>query len=163
MRVIGIDPGISILGYGIIDYKEDRSFEVVEYGKITTSSDMEIERRLYSIHERLNDLLLRYKPDQAVIEDLFFNKNTKTALTIGCVRGVVLLTFAMHKIRVFQYTPLQVKQSLTGYGRADKKQIQEMVKMLLNLKEVPKPDDVADAVAIALCHLSFTDYQSLVR
>ena len=151
MIIMGIDPGFAITGYGIIEYKNNR-FKVLDYGAITTQSDLKLSERLLVLNDRLEELISLYNPDVVSIEELFFNKNIKTALNVGHGRGVVLLVAAKNNKEIFEYTPLQVKQSVVGYGRAQKPQIQQMVKMILNLEKIPKPDDVADALAVAICH-----------
>jgi crossover junction endodeoxyribonuclease RuvC len=151
MIIFGIDPGFAITGYGIVKY-EGNKFSVVDYGAITTASTMELQKRLLHLHDSLEKLIGQYKPDAIAIEELFFNKNIKTALTVGHGRGVAVLAAAESGVEVFEYTPLQVKQSVVGYGRAEKGQVQQMVKIILNLPKIPKPDDVADALAIAICH-----------
>ena len=151
MIIMGIDPGFAITGYGIIEYNNNR-FKVLDYGAITTESDLKLSERLLVLNDRLEELISLYNPDVVSIEELFFNKNIKTALNVGHGRGVVLLVAAKNNKEIFEYTPLQVKQSVVGYGRAQKPQIQQMVKMILNLEKIPKPDDVADALAVAICH-----------
>lgn len=151
MVIIGIDPGFAITGYGIIQYDNNR-FRVLDYGAITTKSGLKLSERLLTLNNKLEELIACYNPDVFAIEELFFNKNIKTALNVGHGRGVVLLVAARNNKEIFEYTPLQVKQSVVGYGRAEKTQIQQMVKMILNLREIPKPDDVADALAVAVCH-----------
>jgi len=153
MLIMGIDPGVAICGYGFIDYYND-TYSVLEYGVLTTYADMPIEQRLKHVFEGYVSLIEKYKPDAIAIEELFFNKNAKTVITVGEARGVALLAAALKGIDVFEYTPLQVKQAVVGYGRAQKTQIQEMVRILLNLDKLPKPDDAADALAVALCHLN---------
>lgn len=151
MIIMGIDPGFAILGYGIVRYQGNH-FDVSDYGVVTTDAGIPLASRLLLLEEGLVQLLDRYKPEAVVVEDLFFNNNAKTALKVGQGRGVALLCAARAGIPVYEYTPLQVKQAVTGYGRADKKQMQQMVKILLNLSQTPKPDDAADALAIAICH-----------
>jgi len=151
MIILGIDPGFAITGYGIVKY-EGNKFCVLDYGAVTTSSKMELPKRLLHLHDTLEELINKYKPDAIAIEELFFNKNIKTALTVGHGRGVAVLAAAESGVDVFEYTPLQVKQSVVGYGRAEKAQVQQMVKIILNLPKIPKPDDVADALAISICH-----------
>ena len=151
MRILGIDPGYAILGYGVLDFKGNR-FSVVTYGAITTDSKMEMPERLRVLYEQLKNIIDEYKPEEAAIEELFFNNNAKTAILVGEARGVAVLACAEKGLSIGEYTPLQIKQSLVGYGRADKKQVQSMVKAILNLDEVPKPDDTADAIAAAICH-----------
>ena len=151
MRIIGIDPGYAIVGYGILDY-DGNKFKVVEYGAITTNAGENMFDRLKYIHDELNAVIERTKPDFMAIEELFFNSNQKTAINVAQARGVLLLSAMNHGVEIYEYTPLEVKQSVAGYGRADKNQVQQMVKLLLGLDSVPKPDDTADAVAIAICH-----------
>ncbi len=151
MRILGIDPGTAITGYGIID-KHYHQYTVVDYGCIRTPAHTDMQDRLCKIYDGMKWLLKEYQPDEVAIEELFFNRNTTTAISVGQARGVLILAAAQQKIKVSEYTPLQVKQAIAGYGRADKKQIQYMVKNILGLAKVPSPDDVADALAIAICH-----------
>jgi len=148
---MGVDPGLAILGYGIINH-EYNHFSVIDYGAITTPSDMDLANRLKEIYERLSELIDKYRPDAFAVEELFFNKNAKTAIVIGEARGVAIVAAAQKNLNVYEYTPLQVKQAVVGYGRAEKVQVQLMVRALLNLRDIPKPDDVADALAVAVCH-----------
>ena len=152
MIVLGIDPGTAITGYGLV-CEDDGQAAAVAYGAITTPSDLAMPDRLLLIHRALRDVIDQHQPDQAAVEQLFFNKNVRTALAVGQARGVVLLTLAQAGLPIYEYTPLEVKQAVTGHGRADKAQVQQMVTLLLNLSKIPKPDDVADALAVALCHL----------
>ena len=151
MRILGIDPGYAILGWGVIDVVGNK-FSVVDYGSILTDTSMEMPARLQVLYNGLTELIHKYKPDDASIEQLFFNSNAKTAILVGEARGVAVLACANGNLNIGEYTPLQIKQALVGYGRADKKQVQYMVKTMLNLKSVPKPDDTADALAAAICH-----------
>lgn len=151
MRVLGIDPGYAILGYGIIDVKGNR-FSVVDFGSILTNTSMDMPSRLKTIYDQLTEIIDKYQPDEASIEELFFNNNAKTAILVGEARGVAVLACANGGLNIGEYTPLQIKQALVGYGRADKKQVQYMVKAMLHLESVPKPDDTADALAAAICH-----------
>ncbi len=151
MVIMGIDPGFAITGYGVVKY-EGNKFSVIDYGAVTTESSMKLPDRLLVLNDRLGELIERYKPGAVSIEELFFNKNIKTALTVGHGRGVAVLAAAKSGVEVFEYTPLQVKQAVAGYGRAEKSQMQQMVKIILNLPSIPKPDDVADALAVAVCH-----------
>lgn len=151
MIILGIDPGYAIVGYGAIEYS-DYKFRVIEYGAITTEANEDMFSRLKSIHDSLKEIISRIRPDCLSIEELFFNSNQKTAINVAQARGVLILAAMNEDIPVFEYTPLQIKQAIVGYGRAEKKQIQQMVKMLLNLEKIPKPDDTADALAIAVCH-----------
>lgn len=153
MRVIGIDPGTAIIGYGIIDYEKNK-YSVVKYGVITTSKDLAIEDRLEIIYNELKIILKEYKPEHIAIEDLFYFKNNKTVISVAQARGVILLLAKQNNISAASYTPLQVKMGITGYGRAEKKQIQEMTQRFLKLKEIPKPDDAADALAICITHIN---------
>jgi crossover junction endodeoxyribonuclease RuvC len=152
MIVLGIDPGTAIVGFGLIE-KENRGqkLRLIKYGCIETSAKFSTAERLKIIHEELSSLLKKYKPDIAAVEDIFFFKNLKTAIKISQARGVILLAIAEKKITVAEFTPLQIKQAVTCYGRAEKIQVQKMVKTLLGLNEIPKPDDAADALAVAIC------------
>mgnify|MGYP006877226292 FL=1 len=151
MRILGIDPGYAIMGYGVVELIGNK-FKVIEYGSIMTECRKNMTDRLKHLYYELMQLINRTDPDVAAIEELFFNTNTTTAIKVGQARGVSILACANSGIETNEYTPLQVKMALTGYGRADKKQVQHMTKTILNLKEVPKPDDTADALAIAICH-----------
>ena len=151
MRILGIDPGYAIMGYGVVELIGNK-FKVIEYGSIMTESRKNMTDRLKHLYYELMQLINRTDPDVAAIEELFFNTNTTTAIKVGQARGVSILACANSGIETNEYTPLQVKMALTGYGRADKKQVQHMTKTILNLKELPKPDDTADALAIAICH-----------
>lgn len=151
MIIIGIDPGVAITGYGVVSYQGNR-FRVVDYGVVLTGSEMELPQRLLKVNYDITELIKKHSPDAVAVEELFFNKNIKTALTVGHGRGVAILSAANQGVPVFEYTPLQVKQAVVGYGRAEKWQVQHMVKTLLALSEIPKPDDVADALAVAICH-----------
>ena len=152
MIILGIDPGTAALGYGLIQGDKD-NLKLIKYGCVKTESKQAMPLRLYTIHEEIKKLMQKYKPNQLAVEEIFFAKNSKTALKVGQARGVILLLGAEHRIPVFDYTPLQVKQSVTAYGRADKKQVQKMVQVILKLKEIPEPDDAADALAVAICHV----------
>jgi crossover junction endodeoxyribonuclease RuvC len=149
--ILGIDPGMATMGYGVIRSEKSR-IEMIDFGAITTPSSQPIPMRLASIFESVGKLITHYKPDAVAFEELFFNKNVKTALIVGHARGAAMVAAAKEKKDLFEYTPLQVKQAVVGYGRADKQQVQNMVRILLNLKEIPKPDDAADALAVAICH-----------
>lgn len=153
MRVLGIDPGTAIVGYGILDYIGNR-FELVDYGCIFTDKNLPMEDRLLEIFNGLNSIIEKHKPTHMAIEELFFFKNSKTVISVGQARGVIVLTGRMNNIPMENYTPLQVKMGITGYGKAEKKQIQLMVQKILGLKEIPKPDDAADALAIAITHIN---------
>lgn len=151
MRVMGIDPGIAIVGFGFVD-KEGHKLAPVQYGSIETKADTAPETRLLQVYESACALMDKYKPDAVAVEKLFFNRNVTTAFTVGQARGVIILAAVQRAIAVAEYTPLQVKQAVVGYGKAEKRQVQEMVRMFLRLAKAPKPDDVADALAIAICH-----------
>ncbi len=151
MIILGIDPGIAIVGFGIIK-KEGSTLKPIDFGSIQTSAKLDTGTRLKQIYDAMNHFFRKYEIDAVAVEKLFFNTNVTTAMTVGQARGVIILSAVEADLPVFEYTPLQVKQAIVGYGRAEKKQVQELVKMLLKLKEVPKPDDVADALAIAMTH-----------
>ena len=151
MIILGIDPGYAIVGVVIIEYNGNK-FRTIDYYAITTEAHTPFEERLKIIYEGINEAIEKYKPDFMSIEELFFNDNAKTAIAVGQARGVIVLSAVNHGVEIFEYTPLQVKQAVVGYGRADKTQVQQMTKAILNLNAVPKPDDVADALAIAVCH-----------
>ena len=151
MRILGIDPGYAIVGYGIVDYEANR-FRVVDYGAVTTQAHTPFDLRLQTIYNGLSCLIEKYSPDAMSIEKLFFNTNTTTAIDVAQARGVIVLAAAQGGLDIAEYTPLQVKQSVVGYGRAEKTQVQEMTKMFLHLDKIPKPDDAADALALAICH-----------
>ncbi|NLY46485.1 MAG: crossover junction endodeoxyribonuclease RuvC [Tissierella sp.] len=151
MIVLGIDPGIAIVGYGVIQCVGN-SYKPIEYGCITTDSKLDFPDRLKIVYDELIKIIDTYNPVEMAVEELFFNKNVKTAIKVGQARGVEILAGVNKGLDIYEYTPLQIKQGIVGYGRAEKHQVQEMVKMFLNLKEIPKPDDAADALAVALCH-----------
>ncbi len=151
MIIMGIDPGIAITGYGVLEYDRDR-FRVIDFGAVITDSKTPLPLRLKYLFNQLNSIIIRTNPDQFAMEELFFNKNVRTALTVGHGRGVAMLSAAMAGLEVFEYTPLQVKLAVVGEGRAEKGQVQFMVRALLSLRETPRPDDVADALAVAICH-----------
>ena len=151
MRILGIDPGVAIVGYGVIEYNRNE-FKVVDFGKLTTPANTPFPKRLKMIYDGMTQLLNQFKPDVVAMEELFFNTNVTTAIAVGHARGVLVLATENMCVPLSEYTPLQIKQAVTGYGRADKNQVQQMVKMFLSLTEVPKPDDTADALAVAICH-----------
>ncbi|MEK6645516.1 MAG: crossover junction endodeoxyribonuclease RuvC [Candidatus Firestonebacteria bacterium] len=150
MIILGIDPGTATTGYGVIESTNNK-FKLCEYGVIKTLPDLPLPLRLKKIYDNIKKLIKKYKPEIMAIEELFFSQNVKTAMSVSCARGVIMLAAANSGIDVEEYTPIQVKQNIVGYGRAEKRQIQEMVKILLNLKEIPEPDDAADALALAIC------------
>jgi len=147
---MGIDPGTAATGYGLIKKLPDK-LQIIDYGCIKTETKLSTAERLKKMDQRLTKLIKKHKPKKIAVEDIFFFKNLKTAIKVSQARGVILARAAQPKVSVFEYTPLQIKQAVTGYGRADKKQVQKMVKVLLNLKEIPQPDDAADALATAIC------------
>ena len=150
MRILGIDPGYGIVGWGIID--TGANIDVVDYGVVSTPKEMTLPDRLEVIYSSLTSLILSYKPDVVAVEELFYFKNQTTVIPVAEARGVILLACKKSNVKTFEYTPLQIKQALTGVGRAEKNQVQFMVKSILGLEKVPKPDDAADALAVAICH-----------
>jgi len=160
MIILGVDPGTARTGYGIIEAKGNR-IKTIKYGIIETSKDTPPAERLEFIHKDILRVIKRYKPGVMAIEKLFFSKNAKTAMSVGEARGVILLAAMLQNVEIYEYTPPQVKMALTGYGRAEKNQIGQMVKLLLKLKEVPRPDDVADALAICVCHASSSKMKTM--
>ena len=153
MIVIGIDPGTAITGYGIIRELSNGSLEVIDYGVIETPAKMPMEKRLQLLFHQMNELLLLHRPDRGAVEKLFFQRNVTTAISVGQARGVVLLSLTEADVKIAEYTPLEIKQAITGYGSADKRQMQQMVQALLGLEDIPRPDDAADALATAICYI----------
>lgn len=151
MKILGIDPGFAIVGFGIIEY-EGNHFKTLKYGAVTTEAKEDMFVRFKKIYDALTEIITEAKPDAMAIEELFFNSNQKTAINVAQARGIILLAAMNLGVPIFEYTPLQVKQAVVGYGRADKGQVQQMVKSILKLEKIPKPDDTADALAIAVCH-----------
>ena len=151
MKILGIDPGYAIVGYGVIEYSGNK-FKPIEFGAITTENNQPFSVRLKQIYDSLINIINIHNPEFLSIEELFFNTNVKTAIAVGHARGVLMLAAENCGVPIYEYTPLQIKQAVTGYGRADKNQVQQMVKMFLSLPKVPKPDDTADALAVAICH-----------
>lgn len=151
MIIMGIDPGVASMGYGVIRY-ESNHFTTLDYGTFHTEPQFTLCQRLMQIDDFLSELIAKHRPHAVSVEELFFNNNAKTALMVGHARGVILLNAGRAAIPLFEYTPPQVKQAVVGYGRAEKKQVMQMVKTLLGLKEIPRPDDTADALAVAICH-----------
>jgi crossover junction endodeoxyribonuclease RuvC len=149
--ILGIDPGIADTGFGVVRLSRDNRLQEVEHGSIKTSANQALPERLEEIAEALGKLIKEHKPDLVAVEELFFCQNAKTALVVGQARGVVILVARQHRVPIVEFTPLQVKQAVSSYGRAGKDQVQRMVKMLLCLPEIPKPDDAADALAVAIC------------
>lgn len=160
MIVLGIDPGTATTGYGLVR-ETPQGAELVTYGVILTLKTAPMSERLIQIYERMQELLREHKPDTAAVEKLFFQKNVSTAMSVGQARGVILLALAQAGIEVGEYTPNEVKHAVAGYGSADKPQMQQMVRTLLSLREIPRPDDAADALAVAICHLHSYKFKSL--
>ena len=160
MRVMGIDPGIAITGYGVVE-GDGNYLSLLVCGVITTHAGLALPTRLLDVFHDLNDLVAKWQPDSAAVEELFFSKNVRTALSVGHARGVILLSLANAGIPVSEYKPAEVKEAVTGYGAAPKRQVQMMVQQLLGLQGIPRPDDAADAVAVAICHLHSARWQAL--
>lgn len=152
MIILGIDPGLATVGYGVIEKNGGNALKLIDYGIVTTTKDEMTPVRLARIHDAIKLLIEKHKPDAIAVEDLFFNTNITTGIRVAEARGVILLCAVMHNGNLYEYTPLQVKQTVSGNGRATKKQVQFMVKILLKLRDIPKPDDAADALAIAITH-----------
>lgn len=161
MLVIGIDPGTATTGYGIIQEEKSGDLSLVDYGAILTPPDRPMAWRLLQLYRSLNELIGLHRPDSGAVEKLFFARNVRTALSVGQARGVALLALAQAEIPVSEYTPLEIKQAVAGYGNAEKLQVQQMVRVLLRLVELPQPDDAADALAVAICHLHSSRMRSL--
>lgn len=155
MRILGIDPGIATIGFGLVDYNKNQ-FKLEKCGVITTPAHTSLSSRLSRIYSDLNELLQLLSPDSVSVEELFFNTNTTTGISVAHGRGVILLACEQYGVPIFEYTPLQVKQAVAGYGRAEKKQVMEMVRRICALQDLPHPDDAADAVALAICHARST-------
>jgi crossover junction endodeoxyribonuclease RuvC len=153
MLVIGIDPGTATTGYGLVRENEDGSLALVDFGVITTPASLPMPERLLELYRQLTAILLLHRPESGAVEKLFFQRNVTNALSVGQARGVVLLALAQAGLGVGEYTPMEVKQATAGYGGADKNQVQQMVRALLGLADIPRPDDAADALAVAICHL----------
>lgn len=162
MKILGIDPGYAIVGYGIIEVKGN-NVKPITFGSITTDKNLTFPQRLEKIYKEMVSIIETYKPDDIAFEELFFNKNTKTAIFVAEARGVEILASKLYVDYIYEYTPLQIKNALVGYGRAQKKQVQEMVKIILGLNEVPKPDDVADALAVAITHSASIKFKDTFR
>ena len=156
MRILGLDPGIATIGFGLVESSRGRH-SLIRCGVITTPAHTSLASRLELIYDDLSQLLEAFKPDAVSVEELFFNTNITTGIAVAHGRGVILLACQKAGIKIYEYTPLQVKQAVVGYGRADKHQVQTMVKTILNLREIPKPDDAADALAVAICHANTSD------
>ena len=153
MITLGIDPGLATVGFGVVQSRIGNDFRALEYGAVLTEAGKKVEDRLLEIYDNIDELCKTFRPHAAAVERLYFNTNEKTAINVAQARGVILLALTKNGVPVYEYTPLQIKQALTGYGRAEKKQIMYMVKTLLKLDSEPKPDDTADALAAAICHI----------
>lgn len=163
MLVLGIDPGIAITGYGLVRTDDRSDYECITYGVVTTKAGLPDAERLKIIYDELTQLILLHRPDSSAVEKLFFQKNVKTAISVGQARGVAMLTLAEAHLPITEYTPNEIKQTVCGYGNAGKAQVQRMVQTLLRLEELPKPDDAADALAVAICHINHQSYQRLTQ
>ncbi|MBE3554005.1 MAG: crossover junction endodeoxyribonuclease RuvC [Thermicanus sp.] len=158
MRILGIDPGLALVGYGVIEVR-DGNLLPVQFGKLETAKELSLPARLERIYRGMKEILREYQPDEVAVEKLYFNTNTTTAIAVAEARGVILLASEEDHIPVYEYTPLQVKQTVVGYGQAEKKQVQMMIRVLLGLRSDPKPDDVADALGIAITHAHFSRWK----
>jgi crossover junction endodeoxyribonuclease RuvC len=163
MLVLGIDPGIAITGYGLIQQGDQNEYVCVDYGVISTQSSLPDADRLSILYDSLTAVIQKHHPDTSAVEKLFFQKNVKTALSVGQARGVAMLTLAQAHLPIMEYTPNEVKQTVCGYGSAGKAQVQQMVQTLLNLDVLPKPDDAADALAVAICHINHQSFTNFVN
>jgi crossover junction endodeoxyribonuclease RuvC len=163
MLVLGIDPGIAITGYGLVRTDDRSDYQCVAYGVVTTKAGLPDAERLKILYDELTQLILLHRPDTSAVEKLFFQKNVKTAISVGQARGVAMLTLAEGNLPITEYTPNEIKQTVCGYGNAGKTQVQRMVQTLLRLEELPKPDDAADALAVAICHINHQSYQRLTQ
>ena len=161
MITLGIDPGTAITGYGIINEEQSGSLRVVGFGIIRTSAKFSQAERLVELYQKIRQLILLHQPEMGSVEKLFFERNVRTALQVGQARGVALLAMAQSNLQIGEYTPLEVKQAVAGYGGADKGQVQQMVRTILNLESIPKPDDAADALAVAICHIHSAKLRNL--
>jgi crossover junction endodeoxyribonuclease RuvC len=162
MLVLGIDPGTAITGYGFVEENDRGELRSVTHGVIETPADMPMEDRLQMLYDELTKLILLHRPQSGAVEKLFFRRNVTTAISVGQARGVILLAMVQNGVRLKEYTPMQIKQAVTGWGGAQKPQVQEMVRALLELEKIPKPDDAADALAVAICHIHSQAYNQLL-
>lgn len=160
VRVLGIDPGTATIGWAILEEKKEE-IDPIAYGHITTSPQKSEDARILEISKDLEKIIKKYRPEEAALEKLFFFKNQKTVMEVSQGRGAIMLTLGLKNVKIFSYTPLQVKQAITGYGKAEKRQVQEMTKSILKLKNLPKPDDTADAISTAVCHIHSRKLNSL--
>ena len=162
MTILGIDPGLATLGYGVIEADDNRR-RLIQFGTLTTPAGQPMPQRLRAIFQGMNQLMDIYQPDDVAFEELFFSKNITTGMAVSAARGVALVAVVQRTENLYEYTPMQIKQAVTGYGGADKHQVQQMVKMLLNMKEIARPDDAADALAVALTHANSINMKKLFR
>ena len=162
MIILGIDPGLATLGYGVIEVVNDRR-RLIQFGTLTTPAGQPMPQRLRAIFQGMNQLMDIYQPDDVAFEELFFSKNITTGMAVSAARGVALVAVVQRTDNLYEYTPMQIKQAVTGYGGADKHQVQQMVKMLLNMKEIARPDDAADALAVALTHANSMNMKKMFR
>jgi crossover junction endodeoxyribonuclease RuvC len=162
MKILGIDPGTNIIGWGIIE-KSNNKIVPVAYSSIIIGKNYVLSEKIEIIFDQLTDIISQYKPDVSAVEELFFVENVKTGISVSHARGVILLALKKAGLEIFEYKPLEIKQAVAGYGRADKKQIQSMVKTILKLESIPKPDDTADALAVALCHESCMKWKNIIK
>lgn len=163
MLAVGVDPGTAITGYGVVRLDPDSSLHLVDFGVIRTSPNMPMPARLVNLRDQLVHVVKEYRPDSAAVEELYFQKNVKTAMAVGQARGVALLALGDCRVPVHEYNPPQIKQAVAGFGGADKAQVQKMVMQLLGMSEVPKPDDAADALAVAICHVHSSQFHQRVE
>jgi len=163
MLVLGIDPGIAITGYGLVQTGPRNDYQCVGFGVVTTPAKMDDSQRLKILFDELTRLISQFEPDTSAVEKLFFQKNVRTAISVGQARGVAMLTLSQAELPVKEYTPNEIKQTVCGYGNADKRQVQRMVQTLLHLKDLPKPDDAADALAVAICHIHHQSFSNRVQ
>lgn len=163
MLVLGIDPGIAITGFGLVRTDAQTNYQCVDFGVVTTPSKLEDYQRLQLLYEQLSEIIGRHQPDSSAVEKLFFQKNVRTAISVGQARGVAMLTLAQAQLPVKEYTPNEIKQTVCGYGNAGKSQIQRMVQTLLDLDDLPKPDDAADALAVAICHINHQSFANRIQ
>lgn len=163
MIVIGIDPGTALTGYGIVEETTDGQLAAIQYGAIETSAEQTLDKRLQIIYKALSKILILHRPQTGAVEKLFFQRNVRTAMSVGQARGVAMLALAEAGVEVAEYTPMEVKQAVTGYGGADKNQVQQMVRAILSLDVAPQPDDVADALAVAICHINSSHWEKMIQ
>ncbi len=163
MLALGIDPGTATTGYGLVRWLPTGAYEMVDFGAVLTEAGQPMPERLSELFHKLSQIIELHQPDTSAVEQLFFQTNVKTAISVGQARGVAILALAEAHVPVGEYSPLQIKQAVTGYGKADKRQVQEMVRLLLNMDEIPKPDDAADALAVAICHLQSNQLQRAIE